>query len=132
MKKHLLLPVSILISSVLILIGLTTLSNTIQGRPFAETPYIPSSIEVSTGSYLSEWGAINYLRMDDIQFHDLLANGAFDGTYASFESVKQIPDSSETVTGTVYIFSKVKLDDWMNDRIEAKAEALMNELKEKE
>ena len=121
MKEHL-LPVSILISAVLILIGLTTLSSTVQNRPFAGTPYIPSSIEVTTnqaGDYMSEYEAWIYLRIDSDRFHDLLSSGALNGTYTSFESVKQIPDSFETVTGAWYIFSKSKLDKWMNDRIES-------------
>jgi hypothetical protein len=47
-KERLILPVSILISAVLILIGLNILSNTIQNRPFAGAPNVPSYIEVST------------------------------------------------------------------------------------
>ena len=116
------LPISIIISAVIICVGLFSVSQAIKNRPFAGTPNIPSYIEVSqkqTGDYMSEWEAVAYLRMDDVLFHDLLTSGALDGTYTSYESVKQIPDSSETVTGALYIFSKSKLDEWINNRIEA-------------
>ena len=116
------LSISIIISAVIVCVGLFSVSQAINNSPFAGTPNIPSYIEVSekqTGDYMSEWEAAAYLRFDDVMFHDLLTSGELDETYSSYESVKQIPDSSEIVTGTLYIFSKSKLDDWMNDRIKS-------------
>ena len=112
------LPISIIISSVIVCAGLLSLSQAITNRPFAGTPYIPSSFEITDRDYLSEWEAAAYTCMDVDYFIELLASGVLDGTYTSFESTKQIPDSYETVTGTWYVFSKAKLDDWMKDRIE--------------
>ncbi|MCL1806651.1 MAG: hypothetical protein FWG31_02995 [Oscillospiraceae bacterium] len=123
MKERKFLPASILVGSALILIGLIKLSNAIQNRPFAGTPSFPSSIEVSAkqpGEYMNEWEAISYLRMDSDHFFSLLRSGALDGTYFPLETVKQIPDSSETITGTIYIFSKHKLDEWMIEKIDSR------------
>jgi len=69
---------------------------------------------------MNEWEAISYLRMDSDHFFSLLRSGALDGTYFPLETVKQIPDSSETITGTIYIFSKHKLDEWMIEKIDSR------------
>ena len=120
MKERVLLSVSILVSAALILTGLVILSVTIRDRPIAGTPHFPSSIEVAMNQdneYMSEWQAMGYLYMNDDQFFSLLASGALDGTYALFEASKQTHGPSETEN--TYIFSKSKLDEWLNARIEA-------------
>jgi len=136
MKERLLLPISILISAVLILVGLFTLSNTIQNRPFAGTPNILPSIEVSTAQsseYMSEWEAANYLRIDYDSLINLLDEGRLNGTYIEIPVQKAVPDEQAyeemkksvhdgapepampviTVSSVGRVFVKVKLDEWM-------------------
>jgi len=120
MKDHL-LPISILLSAVIICAGMFSLSNTIQNRPFAGTPYIPSSLEVDIGQardYMTEYEAASYLRMDDDRFHAHITGGALDGTFTTESFVWQEPDSTAIMTKTIYIFAKSKLDEWMMERIE--------------
>ena len=143
MKERLLLPVSILISAVLVLIGLITLSNTIQNRPFAGTPNFPSYIEVQTkqaGEYMSEWEAANYIRIDYDSFEKLLDEGKLRGTYIEIavekivpdeqayeemqEEMKSAPEDAPTpampaikVPGVERVFIKIKLDEWMLTQI---------------
>ena len=135
MKERFLLPGSILVSAVLILIGLSTLSNTIRNRPFAGTPYIPSSIEVTTAQsleYMSEWEAPIYIRIDYDAFDKLLSEGKLAGTYVEIPVLKTVPDEKAyaemtpvpegaptpampvtTVEGVERVFVRVKLDEWM-------------------
>jgi len=135
MKDHLILPASILISAVLILIGLITLSNTIQHKPIAGAPGFPSSIEFSTeqaSEYMSVWEATNYTRIDYDTFERLLSEGKLRGTYIEIPVEKIVPDEQAyaammpvpegapqpampviTVPGVERVFVKVKLDDWM-------------------
>jgi len=133
--KERLLPMSILIAAVLVLIGLTKVSNTIQNRPFAGTPYIPSNIEVTTAQsseYMSEWEAAIYLRIDYDDFVKLQNEGKLNGTYVEIPVSKTIPDEQAyaemtpvpegapepampviTVTGVQTVFVRAKLDEWM-------------------
>ena len=133
MKERLLLPVSILISAVLVLIGLMTLSNTIQNRPYAGM--FPSYIEVSTNQaadYMSEWEASAYLRIDYDSFNKLLSEGNLNGTYVEIPALKKVPDEQAyaemtpvpegaptpampaiTVPGVQRVFVRAKLDEWM-------------------
>ena len=136
-------PISIMISAGLILIGLLFLSSAIKNRPVASTPDIPSSIAVQTEQahdYMEYWEAQSYLRMEESIFKQLITSGALKGTYISYEVNKYVPhavegvdedailaeeinpydtDSFETVTGTMYIFSKAKLDEWIAKRFES-------------
>ena len=133
--KERLLPISILISAVLILVGLITLSNTIQNRPVAGVSNFPSSIEISTNQasdYMSEWEATAYLRMDYDSFSKLLSEGKFKGTYIEIAAIKMVPDEQAhaemtpvpegaptpaipviPVPGVERVFVKIKLDEWM-------------------
>ena len=135
MRERLLLPVSILISAVLILIGLSTLSNTIQNRPVSGASNFPSAIEVSTkqaAEYMNVWEATAYLRMDYDSFEKLLNEGKLNGTYIEIPVEKTVPDEQAyaemtpvpegapvpampaiKVPGVVRIFVKAKLDEWM-------------------
>ena len=135
MKERLSLPISILIAAILVLIGLIKVSNTIQNRPFAGTPYIPSSIEVTTAQsseFMSEWEATVYLRIDYDSFVKLLNEGKLDGTYVEIPALKTIPDEQAyaemtpvpegapkpampviTVPGVQMVFVRTKLDEWM-------------------
>ena len=137
--KERLLPISILVSAVLVLIGLITLSNTIQNRPVAGTPSFPSYIEVSTdqaSEYMSEWETTNYLRMDYDSFTKLLNEGKLNGTYVEIPATKMVPDEQAyaemtpvpegaptpampaiPVSGVVRVFVKIKLDEWMLSQI---------------
>ena len=139
MKERLLLPASILVSAFLVLIGLITLSNTIQNRPFAGPSSVPSYIEVSTkqaNEYLSEWEAADYIRIDYDSFEKLLNEGKFNGTYIEIPVEKTVPDEQAyeemklapegapvpampaiKVPGNVRVFIKVKLDEWMLTQI---------------
>ena len=135
MKERYLLPVSIVISAVLILFGLTKLSNTIQNRPVAGTPYIPSSFEVSTAQsaeYMSVWEATVYLRIDYDSFVKLQNEGKLNGTYVEIPALKTVPDEQAyaemtpvpegapepampviTVPGVERVYVRAKLDEWM-------------------
>ena len=135
MKERTFLPISILIGAALILIGMVTLSNTIRNRPFAGTPYIPSSIEVTSGQsseYMSLWEAAIYIRIDYDSFDRLLAEGKLDGTYVEIPVFKEVPDEQAyaemtpvpngapesampviTVSGVEKVFVMAKLDEWM-------------------
>jgi len=135
MKERLSLSISILIAAVLVLIGLTTLSNTIQNRPFAGTPYIPSSIEVTTAQsseYMSEWEAATYLRIEYDYFIKLHNEGKLNGTFVEIPVLKTILDEQAyaemtpvpegapepampviTVTSVQIVFVRTKLDEWM-------------------
>jgi hypothetical protein len=139
MKERLLLPVSILIGAVLILIGLTALSNTIQNRPLAGTPNYPSYYEVPTkqaDEYMSAWEASAYLRIDNDSFEKLLDEGKLKGTYIEIAVEKTVPDEQAyeemnvapedaptpampaiKVPGVERVFFKIKLDEWMLTQI---------------
>jgi len=139
MKERLSLPLSIVIAAVLILIGLIKVSNTIQNRPSAGTPYFPPSIEVTTAQspeYMSEWEAATYLRIDHDDFIKLLNEGKFNGTYVGIPVSKTIPDEQAyaemtpvpsgapepampviTVDGVRMVFVRSKLDEWMLTQI---------------
>ena len=135
--KERFLPISILISSVIVLVGLITLSNTIQNRPFAGTPHIPSSIEVTSAQssvYMSEWEAAIYFRIDYDSFITLQNEGKLNGTYIEFPTLRTVPDEqayddttsipddtpvtpvpmSTTIVSMVErVFVRSKLDEWM-------------------
>ena len=135
MKERFLLPGSILVSAILILIGLSTLSNTIQNRPFAGTPNIPQSIEVFTAQpkeYMTVWEATIYIRIEYDAFNKLLSEGKLAGTYVEIPVLKTVPDEKAyaemtpvpegaptpampgiTVEGVERVFVRVKLDEWM-------------------
>jgi len=135
MKERLSLPVSILIAAVLVLIGLITVSNTIQNRPVAGMLNFPSYIDVSSNQasdYMNEWEASAYLRIDYDSFSKLLNEGKLDGTYVEIPAQKTIPDEQAyaemtpvpegapepampviTVSGVQMVFVKTKLDEWM-------------------
>ena len=135
MKERLLLPASILISAVLVLIGLITLSNTIQSRPFAGTSNIPPYIEVSTkqaDDYMRVWEAAAYIRIDYDSFEKLLNDGKLKGTFIEMPVLKNVPDEQAyaemtpvpegapepaipviTVPGVERVFIRAKLDEWM-------------------
>ena len=139
MKERSFLPLSILICAILILIGLIKLSNTIQNRPFAGTPNIPPSIEVSTkqtSDYMSEWEAADYIRIDYDSFDKLLNEGKLKGTYVEIPVEKTVPDEQTyaemtpvpdgaptpampvtRVPGVEKVFVKIKLDEWMLSQI---------------
>jgi len=135
--KERFLPISILISAVIVLVGLIILSNTIQNRPFAGTSNIPSSIEVTSAQsseYMSEWEAAIYLRIDYDSFITLQNEGKLNGTYIEFSTLKTVPDEqaydattsspdgaaatpvpmSTTIVPVVErVYVKSKLDEWM-------------------
>ena len=135
MRERLLLPVSILISAVLVLIGLMTLSNSIQNRPVTGVSNFPSTIEVSTkqeANYMKELEATDYLRIDYDSFEKLLNEGKLSGTYIEIPVEKTVPDEQAyaemtpapegapvpaipaiKVQGVEKIFVKAKLDEWM-------------------
>ena len=135
MKERLSLPISILIAAVLVLIGLITLSNTIQNRPVAGTSYFPSSIDVSSNQasdYMSEWEVSVYLRIDYDSISILLNEGKLSGTYVEIPVLKTVPDEQAyaemspvpegapepampvtTVPGVQRVFVRAKLDEWM-------------------
>ena len=118
MKKHS-SSLSILASAIIIAIALFSLSNTIENRPYTDNSYIQGSINVQTeqaSDYMYEDEAASYLRLDlDYElFRQLITNGTLDGTYVSYEAGKTI-DGGRT---TLYIFSKLKLDEWMAKKTE--------------
>ena len=134
-----LLPISILISAILVLIGLNIISNTIRNRPPAGTSYVPSSIDVKTeqaSEYMSLWEAAIYIRVDYDSFDKLLNEGKLHGTYVeipvqktvpdeqAYEEMKPVPEGAPepampvtTVSGVERVFVKAKLDEWMLARI---------------
>ena len=136
MKDKILLPISILISSVLILAGLITLSNTIQNKSFAGISNIPPNIEVKTeqsSEYMNEYEAAYYIRIDYDSFDKLLSECKLNGTYIEIPVLKTVPDEEAyaeikepvpegaptpampvtTVSGVEKVFVRAKLDEWM-------------------
>lgn len=71
------------------------------------TTYVPSSYSVMTqtenGNYLSIGQVSDYLNIDYTEAEALLSSGELDGTY--------------TLVGENHVFSKAKLDEWMENRI---------------
>ncbi len=55
------------------------------------------------GNYLSKYEVAAYLGITDEDVDQLFASGELDGTY--------------TVAGTNYIFSREKLDEWVENRL---------------
>ncbi len=75
-----------------------------------DTTYVPSSYPVITqtqdehyGNYLSKWQVADYLNIGALDVDALLSSGELDGTY--------------TVIGEDYVFSKAKIDEWIEKRI---------------
>ena len=133
--KERLLPISILISGVLILFGLLTLSDTIRSRPVAGPASFPSSIELSANQasdFMSEWEAQAYLRINYDSFIRLLDEGKLKGTYVeipvfktvsdeqAYAEMAPVPDGAPSpaipviiVPGVERVFVRGKLDEWM-------------------
>jgi len=133
--KERLLPISILISAVLVLVGLVSLSNTIKNRPIDGTPSIyPSTVVQSaqTPELMSEWEAASYIRFDYESFSILLSEGKLNGTYVEIPVLKTVPDEQAyaemppvpdgapehampviTVPGVERVFVKALLDEWI-------------------
>ncbi len=80
-----------------------------------DTTQVPSSLSVVThtageqeqdfGNYLSQYDISRYLHIAYEDVEDLLESGALEGTYT------MVDDNS-------YIFSRQKLDEWVEERIE--------------
>lgn len=75
------------------------------------TTQVPASLSVVTktmdelyGNYLSKYQAAAYLNIADEDIDKMLNSGELDGTY--------------TMAGASYIFSREKLDEWVERRIE--------------
>ena len=79
-------------------------------KELPNTTQVPSSLSVVTqardemfGNYLSKYEVAAYLGITDEDVDSLLASGELEGTY--------------TVAGANYVFSREKLDDWVEKRI---------------
>lgn len=94
-----------------IAIGIVTAGNTISSE-LPNTTQVPSSLSVVTqteggqeyGNYLSKYGICDYLNISYEDVEELLESGALEGTY--------------TMVDNSYIFSRQKLDEWVEERIE--------------
>ena len=114
MKRSFFLPVSILLSAIIVFCGLFYLTATIERKVFNSS--FPSSIDVNTinnedraGDFLSFEAAARYIGIyDNLAFHELLEKGSLDGTFTSHKASGS----------TTYIFSKSKLNTWMLQKIE--------------
>ena len=79
-------------------------------KELPNTTQVPSNLSVMTqtqdeqyGNYLSKYEVAAYLGITDEDVDKLFASGELDGTY--------------TVAGANYIFSREKLDEWVENRI---------------
>lgn len=79
-------------------------------KELPNTTQVPSSLSVITqtqderyGSYLAKSQVAAYLKITDEDVDSLLNSGELDGTY--------------TITGANYVFSREKLDEWVDRRI---------------
>ena len=79
-------------------------------KEMPNTTQVPSNLSVVTqaqdeqyGNYLSKYEVAAYLGITDEDVDQLFASGKLDGTY--------------TVAGANYIFSREKLDEWVENRL---------------
>ena len=94
-----------------IAIGIVTAGNTISSE-LPDTTQVPSNLSVVTktvgekelGNYLSKYEICNYLNISYEDVDEMLESGALEGTY--------------TMVDKSYIFSRQKLDEWVEERIE--------------
>ncbi len=94
-----------------IAMGIVTAGNTISSE-LPNTTQVPSSLSVVTqtegeqelGNYLSKHEICDYLNISYEDVEELLESGALEGTY--------------TMVDNSYIFSRQKLDEWVEERIE--------------
>ena len=80
-------------------------------KELPNTTQVPSNLSVMTqtqderyGNYLSKYEVAAYLGITDEDVDKLFTSGELDGTY--------------TMAGANYIFSREKLDEWVEKRIE--------------
>lgn len=79
-------------------------------KELPNTTHIPSNLSVVSqtqdelyGNYLSKYEVAAYLRITDEDVDKLFHSGELEGTY--------------TVAGANYVFSREKLDEWVENRI---------------
>ena len=111
-----------LIISIGIVVAGFSISRVIETKVFDSA--VPGSFDIynsdvaSYGDFLEEHEAVMYLRMNEETFGELLQSGKLDGTFAKVNATKV--DGDEVVAfGHQYIFSKAKLNEYMNGLIEA-------------
>lgn len=120
MKKSISLPVSIIISGILLFYGLYILTRAVSETPFFNSSP-PSYLTVDQpdvyGDYLYDNQAARYICVEYDEFARLVESGGLDGTFASY--YEQYEDEyGNKKTCSVYIFSKAKLNEWMLNKIE--------------
>ena len=116
-----------LISSILlaaaILIGCGMLANSFANNYYSSggaASYVPDDIIARVDSfdsgYLSEWKAVAYIALEWEVWMTLIDSGDLNGTFITFEP----PDGVKE--GVIRVFSKAKLDDWMQAKFTQQAE----------
>ena len=108
---------SIIIGSIILAVAIVISSNTISKRMYEPTSF-PGALQVTTydgdknlsktNDFISSYEAAAYLRVGDEKLKAIVESGRLDGTFVSYTNEN----------GKNYIFSTLKLSEWMKKEIE--------------
>ena len=112
-----------LVIAIAIIFASQGLINTIASVPIGGGT--PSSMEVYThdnttyGDFLYEHEAANYLKVELETLNQWVREGKMEGTYTNVEVLKEDENGKVREEGVEHVFSKAKLTEFMNNRIQS-------------
>ncbi|MFA5675244.1 MAG: helix-turn-helix domain-containing protein [Christensenellales bacterium] len=118
---------STVVAAVIICIGIIIAGNgivtAINDRPFAGSAFVPDVFQIynhdNSTEFLYEYEAANYLRIDEDTLYRWIQAGKLQGTYTTIELVGYDDNVQVVKMGTERIYSKAKLNEYMNSLIES-------------
>ncbi len=118
------LVVGCLILAVAVILASQGIMEAIRTAPTSAVPHvldINNHDSTAFGDFLHEYEAAEYLKIDADTLDTWIASGALNGTFTRVEFLKTDENGQKFADGTECVFSKAKLTEFMNNRINSES-----------